>query len=108
MASTLKHLNDQNFSQEISKGAVLVDFYADWCGPCRMMSPILETFAKEMEGKLTVAKLDIDVSPVTTQAYDVQSVPTLILFINGEVSKKIVGLKDLTALKRNIEPALAL
>lgn len=106
MAGLLKHLDDENFSSEIADGVTLVDFYADWCGPCRMMTPIIEEFAKDMQGKVSVGKLDIDASQKTTQAFQVTSIPTLILFKNGQELKRIVGLKDLVTLKKLIEPVV--
>jgi len=107
MSENLKHLNDENFQEEIKEGITLVDFYADWCGPCRMMTPVLEEFAEEKNGEIAVAKLDIDSSPATTQQFGVTSVPTLILFKDGSQKTTIVGLKDKAALTELIDQALA-
>lgn len=106
MTDQLRHFDDENFDSEIAQGVTLVDFFADWCGPCRMMSPVIEAFATEMLQKVKVGKLDIDASQKTTQTYQVTSIPTLILFKNGKEVKRIVGLKDLAALKKLIEPHL--
>lgn len=106
MAGTLKHFDDENFTAEIADGVTLVDFYADWCGPCRMMTPIIEELARDMQGKVSVGKLDIDSSQKTTQTFQVTSIPTLILFKNGQELKRIVGLKDLVTLKKLIEPVI--
>ena len=98
--STL-HVSDSSFEKEVLKSStpVLVDFYADWCGPCKMMTPVLETLASEMAGKLAIYKLDVDNAQKVAAKFDITSVPTLILFENGEMKKKIVGLKDLQTLK---------
>lgn len=87
---------DQNFTETVlkSKLPVLVDFYADWCGPCKMMAPVVEELAKELEGKVKVGKLNVDESPQTAEKYNILGIPTLIYFRNGEVVKSITGLKD--------------
>jgi thioredoxin 1 len=102
----IKHLQDENFTNEVAKGFTLVDFYADWCGPCRMMTPVIEQFAGEMDGKVNVATLDIDASQKTTQDFGVTSIPTLILFKDGKEVKRIVGVKDLGTLKKLISTAM--
>ncbi|MGA8164282.1 MAG: thioredoxin [Waddliaceae bacterium] len=94
MADHLKYLNDDNFDEEIAEGITLVDFYADWCGPCRMMEPIIEELATEMEGKAKIAKIDIETSQKVTANFNVTSIPTLILFKDGNELQRIVGIKD--------------
>lgn len=106
MSDLVKHLDDSNFSQETSKGLTLVDFHAEWCGPCRMMAPIIEEFAKEMKGKISVAKVDVDSSQQVAQDYQVTSIPTMILIKNGKEVKRIVGLKDLQTLKSLVTPEI--
>lgn len=106
MADNLKYLNDTNFQSEINQGVTLVDFYADWCGPCRMIAPIVEELANEMSGKAKIAKLDIDSSQETTSQFGVTSIPTLILFKEGKEVKRVVGVKDKEALQSLIEAAL--
>ena len=106
MSEGIKHLDDENFASEVASGVTLVDFYADWCGPCRMMTPVIEEIANEMSGKLKVAKLDIDSAQKTTATYQVTSIPTLILFKGGKELKRIVGLKDGDTLKKLISPEL--
>lgn len=98
----IKHLDDDNFEQEVASGYTLVDFYADWCGPCRMMEPVLTQFASENTGKVAVGKLDIDSSQKVTQNFQVTSIPTLILLKDGKEVKRIVGVKDLSTLKKLI------
>lgn len=95
MAHNIPHLTDENFQQTISKGLTLVDFYATWCGPCRMIAPIVEQLATKIEGKASVAKLDIDQAQQTTASLQITSVPTLILFKDGKEIKRVVGVKDL-------------
>ncbi len=100
----VKNFQDDNFSAEISKGPTLVDFFAEWCGPCRQMSPVIDKLAQEMQGKLTVAKIDIDSNQQTPSALQVTSIPTLILFVEGKEVKRIIGLKDLESLKKLLAP----
>lgn len=100
MKENIVKVDDSNFTETTSKGVVLVDFYADWCGPCRMLSPIIEALATEMDGKLLVAKLDVDHAQKVTATFQITSVPTMILFKNGKEVNRIVGLKDLETLKK--------
>jgi len=87
---------DQNFEEKVlqSKLPVLVDFFAVWCSPCQMLSPIIEEIAKEKAGKIKVGKLNVDEAPQTATKYNVMSVPTLILFRNGEVVKTLMGFRS--------------
>jgi thioredoxin 1 len=98
--SLIKHLTDDNFENEIAKGVTLVDFYADWCGPCRMLTPVLEQIASEMKGKATVAKVDIDSEQKTAAEFQIFSVPTLILFKNGKESSRLIGLRKADDVKK--------
>lgn len=102
----VKYLNDENFQTEITNGVTLVDFYADWCGPCRMIAPIIEELASELNGKASIAKLDIESAQQTTASFHVTSIPTIILFKNGQEVKRIVGLKDKDTLRSMVESFL--
>jgi thioredoxin 1 len=88
-------LSDDTFDETIqgSDTPVLVDFWAEWCGPCKMIAPVLEELSVEHSGKLAVAKLNVDSNPATAMRFDVMSIPTLIVFKGGEVSKRLVGAK---------------
>jgi len=87
------HFTDENFNEEVlaSNIPVLVDFYADWCGPCKMLAPVIETLATEMEGKVKIGKLNVDEASETARQYGIMSIPTLLYFKNGEVVNKTVG-----------------
>jgi thioredoxin 1 len=98
----IKMLSEGEFKKGIEKGKVLVDFYADWCGPCRMLTPVLERVAKEVRGHATIAKLDIDAAQEVTSSFQVTSVPTLILFKDGKEAGRLVGLRDADAVKEFI------
>jgi len=93
MTGTAREVSDANFEQEVlqSSEPVLVDFFAEWCGPCKAMAPALEQVASELAGKIKVAKLDVDQNPDVTQKYRIQAMPTLMIFKNGEVAAQRVG-----------------
>jgi thioredoxin 1 len=102
----IKHLTDDNFKNEIAKGVTLVDFHADWCGPCRMLSPVLEQIAEEMKGRAAVAKVDIDAEQKTAGEFQISSVPTLILFKNGKEVSRLIGLRNAEAVKNFVLSAV--
>jgi thioredoxin 1 len=106
VAKNIIELNESNFAKEVENKIILVDFFAEWCGPCRMLSPVIEEVASEMEDKSFVGKVDIDKEINLASKYQVTSVPTLILFKNGKEIDRMVGLKDAKALKKFIEKAL--
>lgn len=106
MAENLKYLTDENFETTISNGVTLVDFYADWCGPCRMIAPIVEELSNEMAGKATIAKLDIENAQTTAQNFQVTSIPTIILFKEGKEVERVIGVKDKASLKKMIDSHL--
>jgi thioredoxin 1 len=92
--ANLVHLNDLNWDDEVTKSKVpvLVDFTAVWCGPCKVLSPIIQKLADELAGKVKVAKLDIDESPATSARFGIRGVPTVMLFVGGERKAQQVGL----------------
>lgn len=89
--SDVKIVSQSNFQSSIKSGLVLVDFYADWCGPCKMMKPILEDVATEYKNKITIATLNTDANPILSQQYNITGIPCLILFKNGKEIKRIIG-----------------
>ncbi len=101
-------LNDANFEAEVLKneGPVMVDFWATWCGPCRMLGPVVEELAGEYAGKVKVCKLNVDEAPDTSAKYRITSIPTIIFFKNGEVAGQTVGLQSKSALQEKLNALL--
>ncbi|MDA3128958.1 thioredoxin [Aliibacillus thermotolerans] len=85
------NVTDQNFASETSEGVVLADFWAPWCGPCKMIAPVLEEVDQELGGKVKIAKIDVDENQETAGKYGVMSIPTLLVFKDGEVVDQVVG-----------------
>ena len=92
-------LTEKTFDNVISGGITLVDFWATWCGPCRMQAPVIEELAEKYEGKFKVAKVDVDANPNIAARYGVMSIPTLIVFNNGEETARRVGVQSLNQLE---------
>ena len=102
-------VTDQQWDSEVlsSDSPVLVDFWAEWCGPCRMVGPVVEEIAAEQEGKLKVLKLNVDENPDTARQYKVMSIPTLMVFDGGDERKRIVGARGKSQLMDEVQPFIA-
>lgn len=102
-------VTDSTFEEMVidNEAPVLVDFWAEWCGPCKMIAPVLEELATELDGKLTIGKLDVDANQSTMMAYGVFSIPTLLLFKNGEPVERIVGFQPKAQLLGKLQPHLS-
>lgn len=87
----LINATDSNFEDNIKEGVTLVDFWAPWCGPCKMIAPVLEDLAKDIEGKANIVKVDVDENQATAAKFEVMSIPTLIVFKDGQAVDKVVG-----------------
>lgn len=102
-SDNVKILTDANFESTIGKGVSLVDFWAPWCGPCRVQGPIVDEVADEMVSKASVCKLNIDENPGTARKYGIQSIPTILIFRDGKPVQKFVGIKNKNTLINSLE-----
>jgi thioredoxin len=108
MTKNLIQVTDQNFETTVAAAQqpVLVDFWATWCAPCKMLKPVIDELAAEYEGRVIVAELDVDANPVTSSKFTVLSIPTLILFRGGKPAERIVGYKPKALLRQRIDAVL--
>jgi thioredoxin 1 len=104
-----KEVTDATFEQEVLKAPrpVLVDFWAPWCGPCRMVAPIVEELAEEYDGKVNFVKLNTDDNPVIASRYDIRSIPTLLVFRGGQAVGQIIGFRPKSDLRRRLDAVIA-
>ncbi len=102
-------LTDQNFEKEVlqEKGPVLVDFWAQWCGPCRIVGPIIDELSKEYQGKIKIGKLDVDANGATASAFNIMSIPSVFLFVDGKPVQHLVGAQPKESYKKVLDEALA-
>jgi len=109
MSDNIIQVNDQNFDEEVlaSDRPVLVDFWAEWCVPCHMVSPVIEEIARGSEGRIKAVKLNVDDNPETTRKLGVMSIPTLIMFKDGQEKARVVGARGKEAILSEIEPHTA-
>jgi thioredoxin 1 len=98
-------LTEANFAEQVvqSSTPVLVDFWAEWCGPCKMLAPVLDELASEYEGKIKVGKVNIDECPNVANEYGIRAIPTLLIFKDGQVAEQVVGLRSKRDLKANLD-----
>ncbi len=106
MSATVKHLTDAAFKAEVAQGTTLVDFWAPWCGPCRMVAPILDELSKDFAGQATIAKINVDEEPNTAADFGIQSIPTLLLFKDGKLVNRMVGAQPKANLAAFLQSAL--
>jgi len=104
MAANTPPVTDDTFAEEVLKSdkPVVVDFWAEWCGPCKMIAPVLDEIASEHADKIRIVKLNIDENPETARAYQIMSIPTMAVFVDGEIQKSIVGAKPKAAILRDL------
>lgn len=109
MGTATRTVTDATFESDVLKNAkpVLVDYWAEWCGPCKQIAPVLEQIAQEYSGKIDIVKLNVDENPEVVQIYRIMNIPTLNVFLDGQVVKSILGVKSKSALLRELEEFIA-
>ena len=106
MANNILHLNEKDFDSTIASGVTLVDFFADWCGPCKMLMPTIEKVAEALDGKAKVAKVNVDEAESIALRFGIMSIPTLMVYKNGELQEKLVGIKPTEILIQMVQKYL--
>ena len=106
MSDLIQHLTDKTFPEVVAIGTTVVDFWAAWCAPCRELAPVMEKLAEEFQGKATFTKLNVDDFTPLSEQYDVLSMPTLVIFKNGQATDRIVGALPIDQLRTRIQQAL--
>jgi thioredoxin 1 len=102
----VKTFTDSNFDQEVKSGVVLIDFWAEWCGPCRRLAPTVDALATEYDGRATVAKMNVDENPNTPGRFMIRGIPTMLIFKNGELADQIVGLAAKEEIAKKLDSQL--
>jgi thioredoxin 1 len=102
----VKTFTDADFAESVKTGLVLVDFWAEWCAPCRRIAPMVDQLAEEYDGRLTVAKMNVDHNQMTPQSFMIQGIPTLLLFKDGDLKERVMGIQDKASLTRLIDQHL--
>jgi len=108
MGSSVMEINDSNFDQEVMKSdkLTLVDFWAPWCGPCKMIAPVIDELSKDYDGKVKFTKVNVDDSPSTASSFGIRGIPTIVLVKNGEVVDQVVGAVPKSELEKAIKESL--
>lgn len=106
----ISHVTDETFNNEVlnSDMPVIVDFWATWCGPCKMLAPVMDQLSVNLNGKVKVVKLDVDKNPITSMSYDVSSIPTLVVFDKGKSVNKMIGFRPLDQIESTVKAVLNL
>lgn len=99
----VKEINDAAFNEAVKSGTVVVDFWASWCGPCKMLGPVIEELSNELGDKATFLKVNVDENPVTANVYRIASIPTVMVFKNGKLAETLIGFRPKAALKGVLE-----